>query len=70
MSKKKIINVMTIMTITATVLATFSGVTMIANASWINILSTVCSLTCAFIAMVQLLLVKEAYKGYKDPNDD
>lgn len=61
---------MTIMTITATVLATFSGVTMIANASWINILSTVCSLTCAFIAMVQLLLVKEAYKGYKDPNDD
>ncbi|MEA4920983.1 MAG: hypothetical protein VB078_08700 [Clostridiaceae bacterium] len=70
MSKKKIINIMTIMTITATVLASISGVTMIANASWINILSTVCSLTCAFIAMVQLLLIKEAYKGYKDPNDE
>lgn len=67
---KKVIKVMTVLTILAAVLASISGVTMIANASWINILATACSVSCAFIAMVQLLLVKQAYIGYKDPDED
>ena len=70
MSKTKIIKIMTIMTIIAGVFGTLSGVSLMANASWTNILSTICTLTCAFIAMVQLLLVKEAYRGFIDPDED
>ena len=67
---KKIIKIMTVTTIIAAILATVAGVTMMANASWINILSTACSVTLAFIAMLQLLLVKQAYIGYKEPGED
>ncbi|MBQ1270294.1 MAG: hypothetical protein IIW34_07720 [Clostridia bacterium] len=70
MSKTRIIKIMTVMTIIAAVLGTLSGVSLMANASWTNILSTACTLTCAFIAMVQLLLVKEAYRGFVDPDEE
>ena len=70
MSKHKIIKIMTIITIIASICGTAAGISMIANASWANILACLCTVTNAFIAMVQLLLVKEAYKGYIDPDDD
>ena len=70
MSKKKIIKIMTVITILASVVGTAAGISMIANASWTNILACLCTVTNAFIAMVQLLLVKEAYKGYVDPDDE
>ena len=70
MSKKKIIKIMTIMTILAALFGTLAGVTMFANASWVNILATICTLCNAFIAMVQVLIVKEAYRDYVDPEDD
>ena len=43
---------------------------MMVNASWVNILATACSVISAFTAMLQLLLVKQAYIGYKDPDED
>ncbi len=70
MSKKKIIKIMTVLTILASVFGTAAGISMIANASWTNILACLCTVANAFIAMVQLLLVKEAYQGYVDPDDE
>lgn len=67
---KKMIKVMTVTTVVVAVLATLSGVTMMVNASWVNILATACSVISAFTAMLQLLLVKQAYIGYKDPDED
>ncbi len=67
---KKVIKIMTVTTVITAILATFAAVTMIANASWINILATACTVVSAFITMVQLLLVKQAYIGYKDPEED
>ena len=70
MSKKKIIKIVTVITILASVFGTAAGISMIANASWANILACLCTVTNAFIAMGQLLLVKEAYKDYIDPDDE
>ena len=61
MSKKKIIKIMTVITILASVFGTAAGISMIANASWANILACLCTVTNAFIAMGQLLLVKEDF---------
>jgi len=66
---KRVIKIMTVTTVIAAILASVCGVTMMANATWVNIISTACSLTCAFIAMAQLLLVKQAYNGYKDDSE-
>lgn len=67
---KHVIKIMTVTTVINAILASLAAVTMIANASWINILATACTVVAAVITMVQLLLVKQAYIGYKDPEED
>ena len=66
---RKTIRIMTILTIISAIAASVSGVTMMASATWINIISTVSADTCCVIAMIQLLLVKEAYHGRKDEEE-
>ena len=66
---RKTIRIMTILTIISAIAASVSGVTMMASATWINIISTVSAVTCCVIAMIQLLLVKEAYHGRKDEEE-
>lgn len=67
---RKVIKIMNITTIIVGILAIVCALTMFVTAGWINILAATCCVACAFIAMVQLLLVKQAYIGVKDPDDE
>ncbi len=70
MSPKTIVKILTVLTVSCGLLATAAIVTMIGSgADWMELATGSLAVICAYICIVQLLFVKQAYRGYKDPDE-